>query len=225
MRARSAVTICWTQSGDSVQVPCSSGDHKTHPMLQQSAACQLHGRCKCRDHHGGVLSWGEQHDAAEAVELLIDGLSTQLRRWVAGSLAPGLQTPSLAHLTAISQLPACAGAAESWLVNLLLRDEIQSTNCKLCSSRSRRTSVYMSAGYQAAELPSRARLFSTWRQLTRLPLVGMLRDDSVCLSCRTAADCQLTPFTLLTLPIALTLQQCLEKFTAVAYVHDVDCTR
>lgn len=81
------------------------------------------------------------------------------------------------------------------------------------------------AGYQVAELPSPARLFSAWRRLTQLPLGGLLRDESVCLSCRSAADSQLTPFTLLTLPIAPTLQQCLQKFSAVAYVHGVDCTR
>jgi hypothetical protein len=81
------------------------------------------------------------------------------------------------------------------------------------------------AGVQAAALPSPARLFDAWRQLAQLPLVGMLRDDSVCLSCRTPASSQLTPFALLTLPIAPTLQQCLDRFSSVAYVHGIDCTR
>jgi hypothetical protein len=74
-------------------------------------------------------------------------------------------------------------------------------------------------------VPSPAHMFSTWRQLTRLPLAGMLRDDSVCLSCRTPASSQLTPFGLLTLPIAPTLQQCLDRFAGIAYVHGVDCAR
>jgi hypothetical protein len=63
----------------------------------------------CREHHRDVLSWGDQHDAAEAFELLSDGVITQLQQWVAGSLAPGLLMPSLAHLQALSQLPACMG--------------------------------------------------------------------------------------------------------------------
>ena len=56
-----------------------------------------------------MLSWGDQHDAAEALELLFDGLSAQLQLWVADSLAPGLLTPSLAHLQAFTHLPACIG--------------------------------------------------------------------------------------------------------------------
>ena len=56
-----------------------------------------------------MLSWGDQHDAAEALELLFDGLSSQLQLWVAGSLAPDLLTPSLAHLRAFTRLPPCVG--------------------------------------------------------------------------------------------------------------------
>jgi hypothetical protein len=36
----------------------------------------------CREHHGDVLSWGDQHDAAEAFELLSDGLAMQLQQWI-----------------------------------------------------------------------------------------------------------------------------------------------
>lgn len=140
------------------------------------------------DQHGDVLSSGDQHDAAEALQLLMDGVGDQMRHWVAGSLQHELQTPSLLHLPAISQLPACTG-------------------------------------YQAAELPSAACLFHKWRELTQLPLGGTLRDESTCLSCRTTAECQYTPFTLLTLPIAKTVQQSLEGFSAFSYLHRVECTR
>lgn len=67
-----------------------------------------------RDQHGDVLPSGDQHDAAEAVELLMDGLGDQLRHWVASSLQHDLQTPSLLHLPAISQLPACTGKRKSF---------------------------------------------------------------------------------------------------------------
>ncbi len=177
--------------------------------------------CWCRwyrEHHGNVLSNGDQHDAAEAFELLADGLHSQLQRWFEMTQRHDLQTASLQHLAAISRLPASTGkqqlgaslgraayARRKRPQHVLATLGIAQWNLAVVASRHRhaRSESFSAsvAGYQAAELPSPARLFSAWRELTTLPMRGTLKEESFCLACRSTSMCQLTPFSLLTLPI------------------------
>eukprot|EP00208_Stichococcus_sp_RCC1054_P000354 CAMPEP_0206136750 /NCGR_PEP_ID=MMETSP1473-20131121/1975_1 /ASSEMBLY_ACC=CAM_ASM_001109 /TAXON_ID=1461547 /ORGANISM="Stichococcus sp, Strain RCC1054" /LENGTH=485 /DNA_ID=CAMNT_0053529491 /DNA_START=24 /DNA_END=1482 /DNA_ORIENTATION=+ len=80
-------------------------------------------------------------------------------------------------------------------------------------------------GTQTAELPSAARALREWQRLTAEPFAGLLCDEGMCLRCHSHSVRQLTPFVMLSLPIAPTLEQSLQSFSAPAYVHDVECTR
>lgn len=195
-----------------------------------------------------LFQHGDEHDACEAAETLLDAAVEELRAWCRAALLDRLSTPSLQHLADICMAPLCQGMLPPLLmlqcvaevINMsvvafnsnvkfdgsryldalrMVRQSVAHQGCPeldaqrmhvlgeqrrgIVGTHGRSTTKCSDtfAGAQAAALPSPALALQTWRRLTSAPFVGLLGDESMCLSCHGQGTRQLTPFFMLSLPI------------------------